>query len=155
MYDNKMYEKAYALKEDDQGIYLMNELCTNMEKSVSVDDIADLMKLYSDRAVNSEQNEFVTEVINKAVLLDPKIASNIIIKNINVLIQEEAIGCITYLILIFIYWNKEITDIFLDSLVKANINDSNIIINELEYEMKNDYDEIYDDFLKRYYALKD
>jgi hypothetical protein len=154
MYDKKMYETAYALKEDDQGIYSMNELCTNMEKDVSVDDIADLMKLYSDRAVNSEQNEFVTEVINKAVLIDPKLASHIIIKNINILIQEEAIGCITYLFLIFIYWNKEITDIFLDSLVKSNINDSNIIINELEYEIKNDYDELYNDFLIRYHALK-
>lgn len=154
MYDKKMYEIAYSLKEDNQGIYSMNDLCTNMENDVAIDDIADLLKLYSDRAVNSEQNEFVTEVINKAVLIDPKLASDIIIKNISILIQEEAIGCITYLFLIFIYWNREITDIFLDSLVKADINDSNIIITELENELKNDYDEVYKDFLDKYYALK-
>lgn len=33
----------------------------------------------------------------------------------------------TYLFLIFIHWNKEITDIFLDALVHANVKDSTII----------------------------
>lgn len=154
LYDKKLYEIAYALKEEDQGINSMNELCTKIENEVSVNDIVDLLKLYSDNATNSEQNEFVTEVINKAVLIDPKLSSHIIIKNINLLVQEEAIGCITYLFLIFIHWNKEITDIFLDSLVHANVKDSTIIINELVYEINNDYDELYDDFIKRYYAKK-
>lgn len=154
MYDKKLYETAYALKEDDQGIYTMNEFCSSMEKEVSVDDIPDLMRLYSDGTVNTEQNEFVTEVINKAVLINPKLASHTIINNINILIQEEAIGCITYLFLLFIYWNEDITDVFLDALVKANISDSNIFISELEYELKNDYDELYNEFLKKYYTLK-
>lgn len=105
MYDNKMYEIAYVLKEDQKGISSMNDLCTNIENQVNVEDIVDLMKLYSDRAVNGEQNEFVTEVINLAVLIEPKLASD-------------------------------------------------IIINELKYEIKNDYDELYNDFLNRYYALK-
>jgi hypothetical protein len=154
MYDKKLYETAYALKDEDQGIHLMNELCTNIEQDISINDIADIMRLYSDNATNSEQNEFVTEVINNAVLIDPEQSSQIIIKNIDILIQEEAIGCITYLFLIFIHWNKEITDIFLDALVNADVKDSNIMINELVNEINNDYDELYDDFLKKYYALK-
>lgn len=154
LYNQKLYETAYALKEEDQGIHVMNELCTNIEQDISINDIADIMRLYTDNATNSEQNEFVTEVINKAVLIDPEKSSQIIIKNIDILIQEEAIGCITYLFLIFIYWNKEITDIFLDALINADEKDSNLIINELVYEINNDYDELYDVFLKRYYALK-
>jgi hypothetical protein len=154
MYDKKLYEIAYAFKQEDQGVYYMNDLCSSIEKDISINDIVDLLKLYSDNVTNSEQNEFVTEVINKAVLIDPKLSSHIIIKNIHLLIQEEAIGCMTYLFLIFIHWNKEITDIFLDALVNADVKDSNIFINELEHEINNDYDELYDDFLKRYYALK-
>lgn len=61
MYDKKLYEIAYALKEEDQGINSMNELCTKIEDEVSVNDIVDLLKLYSDNATNSEQNEFVTK----------------------------------------------------------------------------------------------
>lgn len=154
MYDKKLYETVYALKEEDQGIHLMNELCSNIEQDISIDDIADIMRLYSDNATNSEQNEFVTEVINNAVLIDSKRSSQIIINNINILIEEDAIGCMTYLFLLFIHWNKEITDIFLDALVNADVKDSNIIINELAYEVENDYDDLYDDFLKRYYSLK-
>lgn len=30
MYDKKLYEIAYALKEEDQGINSMNELCTKI-----------------------------------------------------------------------------------------------------------------------------
>lgn len=30
MYDKKLYEIAYALKEKDQGINSMNELCTKI-----------------------------------------------------------------------------------------------------------------------------
>jgi hypothetical protein len=154
MYNKKLYETAYALKEEDQGIHLMNELCSNIEQDISINDIADIMRLYSDNATNSEQNEFVTEVINNVVLINPELSSQIIIKNIDILIQEGAIGCITYIFLIFIHWNKELTDIFLDALVNADVKNSNIIINELVYEINNDYDELYDNLLKRYYAIK-
>lgn len=30
LYDKKLYEIAYALKEEDQGINSMNELCTKI-----------------------------------------------------------------------------------------------------------------------------
>ncbi|MDE6015608.1 MAG: hypothetical protein K2H41_07950 [Acetatifactor sp.] len=49
----------------------MNQFCSSIEKDATVKDIPDILRLYSDRAVALEQNEFVTEVLCKIVENNP------------------------------------------------------------------------------------
>lgn len=45
----------------------MNTFCSEIEESACVEDIPDLLRLYYDRAITCEQNEFITEVLTKIV----------------------------------------------------------------------------------------
>lgn len=49
----------------------MNTFCSEIEESACVEDIPDLLRLYYDRAITCEQNEFITEVLTKIVKENP------------------------------------------------------------------------------------
>lgn len=144
------YLKAYNEKREDSGIYSMNEYCSNVEDLATAEDIPDIMRLYFDGA-SSAQNEFITNVLDSVVLRSPKQSIAKIIENIEILKQEDALDCIFGLLLIFIDWNEEITDIFLDELVMAPSEKSLYFIKRLEMEVSEYDDKSYSEFLDRYH----
>lgn len=125
------YKRAYEAKKESNGIYLMNTLCGLIEDSACVEDIPDLLRLYYDRAITSEQNEFITEVIIKIVQKAPKEAAEKIVNNIYILHDEKADDCIVDLLLIFLSWEKEATLFFLDALKNADTKNVNYIISAI------------------------
>lgn len=147
----EMYYKAYNEKKKAQGVYSMNDYCSNVEEQSNVNDIPDIMKLYYDKVITPAQNEFITNVLDKIVLDNPESAIEKIIKNIKTLEEEEALGCVSELLLIFIDWNEDITDIFLVELLKAKAENSRYFIESLKYQVNAKNDEFYRDFLRRYY----
>lgn len=60
----------------------MNTFCSEIEESACVEDIPDLLRLYYDRAITCEQNEFITEVLTKIVKENPKEAAEKTVNNI-------------------------------------------------------------------------
>jgi len=98
-----MYVKAYSEKCEPQGVYSMNQFCSAISEEATIDDISDLMKLYYDRAITTEQNQFVLEVLNTVFVKSPKLAAKKIVENIWILKREEAENCISYLLIMFIY----------------------------------------------------
>ena len=147
----QMYIKAYCDKGKPEGVYSMNAYCSNIEEMVTIDNIPDLMRLYYDKPITTEQNEFITVVLDKIVLEQPELAAINIIKNVNILKQENALDCIFYILLIFINWNEEISDYFLDALVQSDKADASFFIKELEHQVNKYNDDEYRQFLEVYY----
>ena len=147
----EMYDKAYSEKCEPQGVYSMNQFCSAISEEVTIDDISDLMKLYYDRAITTEQNQFITEVLNKVFEKSPKLAAKKIVDNIWILKKERAENCISYLLIMFIYWNKELTHYFLEALVESDKSNSNCFIEELKFQINEDNDELYEKFLTSYF----
>jgi len=146
-----MYVKAYSEKCEPQGVYSMNQFCSAISEEATIDDISDLMKLYYDRAITTEQNQFVLEVLNTVFVKSPKLAAKKIVENIWILKREEAENCISYLLIMFIYWNKELTHYFLEALVESDKSNSNCFIEELKFQINEDNDELYEQFLTSYF----
>lgn len=144
------YKKAYEAKKKPEGIYLMNTFCSEIEESACVEDIPDLLRLYYDRAITREQNEFITEVLTKIVKENPKEAAEKTVNNIYILHEENADDCIAELILIFLSWHKEATSFLLDALKSADSNNSNYIISAIQDLADEEEDEDCQAFLIAY-----
>ena len=146
----ELYHKAYTEKIDAQGIYSMNEYCSSVKESATKEDIPSIMRLYYDKAV-SAQNEFITIVLDKVVLESPKLSIKKVIENIEILKQEDALDCVFELLLIFIDWNEEITDVFIEELIDSPNENSIYFIERLKYEAYEKNDKSYAEFLSTYY----
>lgn len=128
----------------------MNTFCSEIEESACVEDIPDLLRLYYDRAITCEQNEFITEVLTKIVKENPKEAAEKTVNNIYILHEENADDCIVELILIFLSWNKEATSFLLDALKSADSNNSTYIISAIRDLAEEEEDEDCQAFLMAY-----
>ena len=134
----KDFEAAYNAKKDDKGIYIMNDFCSNIDGKVGAEYIPNLLHLYYDRAITTEQNEFITVVIDGIVQKYPREAAKTIIENIKIFVKEQAEGCIFYLLLIFVYWNKEATKYFLEELKVADKGNREYFVKESQYYVNTD-----------------
>jgi len=144
------YRNAYETKKRPEGVYIMNEFCSGIEKDATVIDIPNILRLYYDRALTCEQNEFVTEVLIKIVNDNPKDAAKNIIANIRILQEEEAEECFLEILRIFIYWCPQFNSIFMEELKESNIENQKYIIENIEYWADERNDEKYIDFIKEY-----
>lgn len=151
------YRRAYETKKEPEGVYIMNEFCCSIEEDATVEDIPDILRLYYDRALTCEQNEFVTEVLCKIIKKNPRDAAKNIIANIRILQEENAEECSTDIPMIFIYWYPQFKNIFMEELKKADIENQKYIIDHIEYyyahHSKQGYVEKYRDFLEEYKLL--
>ena len=144
------YRSAYETKKKPEGVYIMNEFCSSIEKNATIIDIPSLLRLYYDRAITCEQNEFVTEVLIKIVNNNPRGAAKNIIANIRILQEEEAEECFLEILRIFIYWYPQFKNIFIEELKESDIENQKYIIKNIEYWADEKNDEKYIDFLKEY-----
>lgn len=129
----------------------MNDYCSNVADEATAEDIPDIIRLYSDKAA-SAQNEFITNALDEIVLKDPKSGIKKIIDNIQLLEQEDALDCISEFFLIFINWNEDITDVFLEELLVANNEKGRYFIERLKFEAYEKNDDCYAEFLTKYYG---
>ncbi len=146
----KEYRKAYETKKEPKGVYVMNDFCSSIEKDATVEDIPDILRLYYDRAITPAQNEYITIVLCAIAEKNPREAARKIIANVKIFQEEEAEECFDDILLIFIYWNPEFKNIFMEEIKKANIENQKYIIDYIEYLADEDNDEKYIDFLKEY-----
>lgn len=114
--DRAAYKKAYQMKKEDNGVYAMNEFCSEAHGKLGVEWIPDLLHLYADRAITWAQNEFVTEVIGSIFEKSPERCTKAIVDNILILQEEEAEECLFDLLLVLVYWNLENTACFIQTL---------------------------------------
>lgn len=98
------FERVYNLKKFD-GIDEMNEFCGKWHGVATVDHIPNFMRLYYDDVSTSEQNEFVTNVLNEILIADPEKAIEKIVENFNILLEEDAEDCFLYLEAMLVFWN--------------------------------------------------
>ncbi len=144
------YKKAYESKKRPEGVYLMIQFCSNIKNSTNIKDIPSILRLYYGRVVTCEQNEFVTEVLNNIVAKNPRDAARIIIDNIRILKEEHAEECFGDILLIFIYWNSQLKNIFMEEIKRANQENQKYIIDNIEYLAEEENDEEYIKFLHEY-----
>lgn len=88
------YEKAYQTKKAEDGVYAMNEFCSEMHGKVAIEWIPALLYLYEDRAITCEQNEFVTEVIGSIFEKSSELCTKAIVDNILILQEDDAEECL-------------------------------------------------------------
>ncbi|MCM1063695.1 MAG: hypothetical protein NC420_04325 [Eubacterium sp.] len=144
------YRNAYEMKKEPEGVYIMNQFCSGIEKEATVEDIPDIMRLYYDRALTCEQNEFVTEVICKIVENNPRDAARNIIAHIRILQEEKAEECFLEIMRIFIYWYPQFKNIFMEELKESDIENQKYVLDIIEYWAEERNEEEYIDFLKEY-----
>ena len=90
----------------------MNQFCSSIEKDATVEDIPDILRLYYDRAITSEQNEFVTIVLCAIVERNPREAAKNIIANVKIFQEEEAEEWVEDILRMFLCWNPKFKNIF-------------------------------------------
>ena len=146
----KEYRRAYETKKEPEGVYVMNQLCSSIEKDATVEDIPDILRLYYDRAITSEQNEFVTIVLCAIVERNPRAAAKNIIANVEIFQEEEAEEWFEDILRMFLYWNPEFKNIFMEEIKNSNIENQEYIINYIKYSAEKYHKEKYIDFLKEY-----
>lgn len=144
------YKSAYEAKKEPKGIYIMNQYCSSIENDATLEDIPDVLRLYYDRVLTCEQNEFVTMVLDKIIQGNPNEAAKNIIANIGILKEEQAEECIVEIFLIFIFWNPALKSIFMEELKKSNIENQKFIIESMEYLADEENEEEYIHFLEEY-----
>ncbi len=103
----KEYRRVYETKKEPEGVYVMNQFCSSIEKDATVEDIPDILRLYYDRAITSEQNEFVTIVLCAIVERNPREAAKNIIANVKIFQEEEAEEWFEDILRMFLYWNPK------------------------------------------------
>lgn len=146
----KEYRKAYETKKEPEGVYIIDEFCSSIENDATVGDIPDILRLYYDRAITPAQNEYITIVLCNIVEKNPREAVRNIIANVKIFQEEEAKECFEDIPRIFIYWNPEFKNIFMEEIKKANIENQKYIIDYIEYLADHYNDEKYIAFLKEY-----
>ena len=146
----KEYRRAYETKKEPEGVYVMNQFCSSIEKDATVEDIPDILRLYYDRAITSEQNEFVTIVLCAIVERNPREAAKNIIANVKIFQEEEAEEWFEDILRMFLYWNPEFKNIFMEEIKNSNIENQEYIINYIKYSAEKYNKEKYIDFLKEY-----
>ena len=144
------YRNAYETKKEPEGVYVMNQFCSSIEKDATVEDIPDILRLYYDRAITSEQNEFVTIVLCAIVERNPREAAKNIIANVKIFQEEEAEEWFEDILRMFLYWNPEFKNIFMEEIKNSNIENQEYIINYIKYSAEKYNKEKYIDFLKEY-----
>lgn len=144
------YRSAYEAKKKPEGVYIMNQFCSDIEKDATVKDIPDILRLYYDRALTCEQNDFITAVIWKIVENNPRDAAKSIIANIKILKEEEAEECFLEILRIFIYWYPQFRNIFMEEIKESNIENEKYITNNIKDWADYLNNEKYIDFLKEY-----
>lgn len=103
----KECRRVYETKKEPEGVYVMNQFCSSIEKDATVEDIPDILRLYYDRAITSEQNEFVTIVLCAIVERNPREAAKNIIANVKIFQEEEAEEWFEDILRMFLYWNPK------------------------------------------------
>ncbi len=116
----KEYRRVYETKKEPEGVYVMNQ-CSSIEKDATVEDIPDILRLYYDRAITSEQNEFVTIVLCAIVERNPREAAKNIIANVKIFQEEEAEEWFEDILRMFLYWNPKFKNIFMEEVKNSNI----------------------------------
>ena len=117
----KEYRRVYETKKEPEGVYVMNQFCSSIEKDATVEDIPEILRLYYDRAITSEQNEFVTIVLCAIVERNPREAAKNIIANVKIFQEEEAEEWFEDILRMFLYWNPKFKNIFMEEVKNSNI----------------------------------
>ena len=117
----KEYRRVYETKKETEGVYVMNQFCSSIEKDATVEDIPDILRLYYDRAITSEQNEFVTIVLCAIVERNPREAAKNIIANVKIFQEEEAEEWVEDILRMFLCWNPKFKNIFMEEVKNSNI----------------------------------
>ena len=117
----KEYRRVYETKKEPEGVYVMNQFCSSIEKDATVEDIPDILRLYYDRAITSEQNEFVTIVLCAIVERNPREAAENIIANVKIFQEEEAEEWVEDILRMFLCWNPKFKNIFMEEVKNSNI----------------------------------
>lgn len=117
----KEYRRVYETKKEPEGVYVMNQFCSSIEKDATVEDIPDILRLYYDRAITSEQNEFVTIVLCAIVERNPREAAKNIIANVKIFQEEEAEEWFEDILRMFLCWNPKFKNIFMEEVKNSNI----------------------------------
>lgn len=117
----KEYRRVYETKKEPEGVYVMNQFCSSIEKDATVEDIPDILRLYYDRAITSEQNEFVTIVLCAIVERNPREAAKNIIANVKIFQEEEAEEWVEDILRMFLCWNPKFKNIFMEEVKNSNI----------------------------------
>ena len=112
----KEYRRVYETKKEPEGVYVMNQFCSSIEKDATVEDIPDILRLYYDRAITSEQNEFVTIVLCAIVERNPREAAKNIIANVKIFQEEEAEEWVEDILRMFLCWNPKFKNIFMEEV---------------------------------------
>lgn len=113
----KEYRRVYETKKEPEGVYVMNQFCSSIEKDATVEDIPDILRLYYDRAITSEQNEFVTIVLCAIVERNPREAAKNIIANVKIFQEEEAEEWVEDILRMF----PKFKNIFMEEVKNSNI----------------------------------
>lgn len=100
------FQKAYQAKNNDDMDF-MNTFCGKWDGKAEFKHIPYFIRLFNDYALNGEQNEFVAIVINNIVKKNPKEGIKKIFENLNILVAEDSVQCITYILCILVYWNQD------------------------------------------------
>lgn len=149
--DQAAYEKAYRTKKEEDGVYAMNEFCSEVDGKLGVESIPALLHLYEDEAITCEQNEFVTEVIGSIFEKFPESCTKAVVDNILILQEEDAEWCLFHILLVFVYWHPENRTCFIEALKNAEEEKRNYLIALLKdlCAAEKDKDGVLQDILER------
>ena len=86
---------------------------------MGVQEIADLLKLFNGQASTNEQNEFIVNMLDSIVKKEKQKAVNEIIEQSGILFQERATKCISLILTMIIFWNRDLDISLSESLAAA------------------------------------
>ena len=115
---NESLKKAYIAKQEDD-IDTINDFCEAYNEKLGVQEIADLLKLFNGQASTNEQNEFIVNMLDSIVTKEKQKAVNEIIEQSGILFQERATKCISLILTMIIFWNRDLDISLSESLAAA------------------------------------
>ena len=115
---NESLKKAYIAKQEDD-IDTINDFCEAYNEKLGVQEIADLLKLFNGQASTNEQNEFIVNMLDSIVKKEKQKAVNEIIEQSGILFQERATKCISLILTMIIFWNRDLDISLSESLAAA------------------------------------
>lgn len=138
MLDNNYEEaikKVYIAKKEDD-IDSVGGFCQMYDGKFSIQEIAELLKLFNGNASTNEQNEFIVNMLDTIVKKEKQKAVNEIIAHSDALIQEKATKCISLIITMIVFWNKDLNISLNEALVNAPNSIKDLYKKALEKKLK-------------------
>ena len=108
--EKEYYEDINSLykEKEDADIYELLNFCKKYYGKLNVQHISSLMKLICGDSTVSEQNESIVKMLDKIVQMYGQEAVNSIVKNSDILIQENAEGELFIILAMILFWNEKL-----------------------------------------------